>query len=486
VTPVETTPHTEPPGSEPWSSKRVLLLAGCIFLSALAVHTPRLLFPMLWYDDFDFLRRSWTWQTACANLWVPVNEHAMPLNRLTTWVLVRLAGCASALPYVLALQGPLVLWLCMGLLYLFLRRELGHPVYGLVGMTLFGVTSQYEEALSWYAATFALVSLAFVLLGLLAAQRWRTEGRLRHLAACVFWVALAPTCFGGGVLAGPLCSLYLLLPSAGGTGDRPGRAVGALLVRLAPLLGTVVFLGVSLPRTAEAILHAEHHGGKTLLEVFQLRQALLFTGRSLVDNTLLGTLGITGVVCPVIVVPLVLAALLAAGVWWWRGAPQRSLLLLGMAFLFSSYLLIYGVRVEWTYERIAGWSRYQVFSHLGLTLFVAGGLPRWRAWLLAGAGRWAPTRNLVWGVALLSLWLTQIPRCLPYGYDSRQGAQLRRVDAVDARCRLHHISAAAARAVLPPEPMEGGHGNDNAWDLLRGSDDPRPVESAEVRRLLNP
>ena len=60
------------------------------------------------------------------------------------------------------------------------------------------------------------------------------------------------------------------------------------------------------------------------------------------------------------------------------------------------------------------------------------------------------------------------------------------MDAVDARCRRHHISAADARAALPPLQMVRGTEPDNAWELLRGSDDPWPVDPGEVRRLLQP
>src|SRR5262249_9378656 len=153
------------------------------------------------------------------------------------------------------------------------------------------------------------------------------------------------------------------------------------------------------------------------------------------------------------------------------------------------YFLIYGARSEWDYQQIAFWSRYQVFSHLGLVLFVSGGLPRWRDWFLAGPGRWTPAANRAWLAALVALLLTQAPRAVVYPlyvYDRRQGEQLRAADAVDARCRDYHISAADARAALEPLPLAGGGRRDNAWDLLRGSDDPRPLDPARVRRLLRP
>ncbi|HKB37592.1 MAG TPA: hypothetical protein VKD72_14180 [Gemmataceae bacterium] len=499
-------------GERPWGRKRVVLLAGLILLTALVLHAPRVAFPMLGWDDFWFLRDSWTWSAAWNNLWQPINDHAMPLSRVTTRLLVGLSGCAAALPYVLGLQGPLVVLACMGLLYLFLRRELGHPVYGLVGMAAFGVTSRYEQAVSWYCATFMLVSLAFILLALLAAQRWHQRRRLHSLLACMFWTAAAATCFSGGVLGGPLVALYLLLPPSGAPAPqaRTGWRWRSLLPPLAPLLGTALFLAVSLPRTAKAILHAEHYEGKTALEAFHPGKALVYSCRSLVDNLFLGSFGISGVTCYPFLVALLLMGLLWAAVWWWRGAPHRRLLLLGLAFIFSSYFLIYGARSEWPYEQMIFWSRYQVFSHLGLVLFLAGGLPRWEGWLVAGTGRWAPAQNRIWLTALLAFWVIQMPRTLPFRFEPQQHVQLRRLDEIplaigralhlsaqqhaqlrlldemDARCRRYHIDAASARAVLPPLELVDCDEPKNGWDFLRGSDDPHPIDPAEVRRLLQP
>jgi hypothetical protein len=474
-----------PTGDCPWGRRRVRLLAGLILLTALVLHAPRMAFPMLRWDDFWFLRESWTWSAAWENLWRPINDHAMPLSRVLTRLLVELSGCATALPYVFGLPGPLVVLACMGLLYLFLRRELGSPVYGLVGMAAFGVTSQYEEAVSWYCAIFALVSLAFILLALLAAQRWHQRRRWHSLLACLFWTAVAPSGFGGGVLGGPLVALYLLLPSGGPASPTRTRwRWSSLLAALMPLLGTALFLAISLPRTAKLIFHAEHYEGKTVLEAFHPDVALLYSARSLVDNLFLGSFGISGVTCYPFLVPFLLAGLLCAGVWWWRRAPQRRLLLLGLGFIFSSYFLIYGARSEWEYEQMIFWSRYQVFSHLGLVLFLAGGLPRWEGWLVTGTGRWAPAHNRIWLTTLLALLLIQTPRSLPFWYDPRQHAQLRLVDEVDARCRRDHIDAATARDVL--EPMKMINSDENGWGLLRGSDDPHPLDPAEVRRLLQP
>src|SRR5262249_10878848 len=134
-------------------------------------------FPMLSQDDFGILGASWTWERTRASLWVPNNEHAMPLGRLWTYALVSLAGSAEALPRILVLAGVGALLLALPLVYLLARNELGHPFYGLVVVTLFGVTSVYHQAVWWFAASFSVLALDTMLVALLATQAWRSTGK---------------------------------------------------------------------------------------------------------------------------------------------------------------------------------------------------------------------------------------------------------------------------------------------------------------------
>src|SRR5262245_29923466 len=112
-----------------------ITLAAVVFL-----HLYPVLRPVLICDDFQILVRGWTWERTQACLWEPQNEHAMPLGRLSTRLLVCLAGRPTNLPRAAALHGPLFLLLALGLLYVFVRRELGHPFYAVAAMALFGVT----------------------------------------------------------------------------------------------------------------------------------------------------------------------------------------------------------------------------------------------------------------------------------------------------------------------------------------------------------
>ena len=176
----------------------------------------------------------------------------------------------------------------MVLVFVFVRRELGHPGYGLIAMALFGITSQYAEAVRWFAASFAILALDTILLALLAAQRWRQTGRARHLAWAALWSALAPCWFASGILAGPLCFLYLLPTKEDRQGEPTQVAtwIRQLALATVPVLGTVLFLAVTLPRNAAHIMHLEHYKlqHKTAVQAFQLDIGLAYTARSLVER----------------------------------------------------------------------------------------------------------------------------------------------------------------------------------------------------------
>jgi hypothetical protein len=311
-----------------------------------------------------------------------------------------------------------------------------------------------------------------------------------------------------------------------------------VLAGLAPLAGTAAFLAVSLPRTAQKIMHLEHYDGGTAVEAFHPLQGLVYTGRSVVDNLLCGVLGFGTVHCPVGLVPVVLLAVAALGVWWWWRAPCRRLLLLGLGMVGSSYLLVYSARAEWGYDNrmnLPNWTRYHLLPQLGLTLFVAGGLrlrvPVFRVlrvWPLrlvfplgsrgghqpakgghiadrprtaaggAGPGGEEPEvgptagvtcRQAVGYVVLVAaLFAIQLPRGILYTLQPEPGQAeaLRRIEAVDAVCREHHISAETARQVLGRLQIPAADSRENGWDFLRGSDDPRPIDPADARRLLAP
>src|SRR5262249_2239854 len=161
--------------------------------------------------------------------------------------MVRVGGPLSDVARLCVLQGPLAAAAATLLVYLLVRRATGRPFSALLAMTLFGVSTQYWEAAAWFAASFALLGVVMLLLGLLAAQRRRQTGRVRSLLLSAVWCGLAPGWFGTGMLAGPLCTLFLLGPAPAPAERRPRR----WLLALVPSLGTAVSLAVTLPRNLE-------------------------------------------------------------------------------------------------------------------------------------------------------------------------------------------------------------------------------------------
>jgi hypothetical protein len=429
------------------------------------------------------------------------------------------------MPFAAALVGPVALLLGLPLVYRFVSRELGHPLYGVVGLVLFGVTAVYQQAIYWFAASFSVLALDTLLLALLAAQNYRRTGRPLQLGLCVLWCALAPCWFASGILAGPLCCLYLLPREPGAPVRSNGMLFRWVLVRSTPALGSALFLVVSLPLTARRIIHLEHYErlNTNAVEAFQPGKGLVLTGKSLVENLLLGLVGVTGVPIPWWLVVCLLALMASAAAWWWWRAPDRRLLLLGLGLIFASYLLVYSARARWFMPEgrepvpinEPRWSRYHLLPQLGLTLFVCGGLPAWngRRFVLRADGglTWRQARVLAW--LILLCYLIQLPRGVlgaPSFFGSTdQMEALQRIEAVDACCRAHHIGGDTARRCLrdldipqwvgPAAGCLGAEavrshlmkfeipwslGNVNGWDFLRGSDDPVERPDEEVKKIL--
>jgi hypothetical protein len=239
---------------------------------------------------------------------------------------------------------------------------------------------------------------------------------------------------------------------------------------------------------------------RPFLEVFNPFVGLVYSGRSIVDNLVLGVMSGAGMVCPLEVVPAALAVIFLVGAWWWKRAPRRRLLVLGFGFILVSYWLTYSGRAAFPYEGpLHQWNRYQLLPFLGLVFFVCGGLPSRQGtlFLLDPSGRL--TRGQLVGLSLLTaiLFILQFPIGL-IGHmrtdpdAEAQMAVLRHIEEVDARCRTYRISAETARQALPfleipysTTPGAGYPPRINGWQWLRGSDDPWPHEDLEkVRGLL--
>jgi hypothetical protein len=423
----------------------------------------------------------------------------MPLGRLSAYVLVIAADDVTSLPLAAALQGPIAVLLGMVLVYFLVARELGHGFYGLVAMILFGVTLKYNEAVFWYAASFAVLALDTTLLALLSAQRWRLHGRAGDLALAALWSGLAPGWFAIGVLAGPLCCLYLV---PGRSQMRQAGRAPFCLARfqwLVPLAGTAFFLALSVPQNLHAIQHAEHFQGKSATEAFQPGAGLALSARILVDNLVFGFIAF-GVTCPPLAAWALVLLLALAVIWWGRRAlragtrPQFLLLALGLIVI--PYLLTYSFRAAWPYEQMmARWTRYNLFPYLGLVLLVCAGLPSRHGTLFQLDASGALTRRQAGALALLTfvLFSLQFPTGLA-GYRLRDPAQteqmacLTDIQRMDERCADYGIAGQTARQALGRLhiPHSGDPPRISGWELLRGSPSPRPVSPAEARALLLP
>jgi hypothetical protein len=438
---------------------------------------------MIWFDDFPMLMESWTWSDAWSRLWLPFNEHAMPLGRISTWILVQLAGSPTWVPFAVAAQGPLAVLIGMWLVFLFVRREMDQEYLALLALIVFGVTTIYFETVCWFASSFSVLALDTLFLALLAAQRWRLTGSWYHLALSALWSALAPGWFAAGILAGPMAALYLL--------PREDRQTWRHWpCALVPLAGSLAFLAVSLPRTADHIMHLEHYAGRTTLEAFNPVQGGINTARSLVDNLLLGNFGVSGIALPRWLTFPGLCLLAVAGLWWWQQAKSRRLLTLGLGLILVSYWLVYSARAEWSYDtQLCTWTRYNLLPQLGLALYIVGGLQG----RLDRHSKDSPARQwkleIGLAMALIAVLLAvNFPRAffLMHPYDPAQQEMLQRVEDMDRRCRENHISAETARMALDKLPVPYWDENANGWIFLRGSQDPCVLDVAEARRLLQP
>ncbi len=473
---------------DPVNWRREGWLVALAVLAAAALRLPYIISPRISFDDFLMLNTSWDWSTTVDNLFVPHNDHAMPLGRIMVWALLHLDGSLATLPFRCSLQGPIAAGIATALVYLFVRRETGQPLTAVLTAIFFGVTLKFGEAIVWYAASFWLLGFINMLLALLAAQSWRRSGRRRSIALCVLFCALAPGWYAGGVLAGPFCVLYLLPRNVA---DRAASRSRAWV--LLPLLGTLAFLAVSLPQNADRIIHAEHYKGETAFDSFNPWFGLICTCRAIADTMTVNWIGSSGVVLPEYLVPFALIAIGTIAIWWNWHAP-RPLILLGLGMIICHYGMTFSTRFGWHYFRegridMAFWTRYHLVPWCGMTLLFANGLT---ARLNRTSDRGDLTiRRCRWLVALAlalyvsqtaNVWVTWWPKHLVNEY---QHDVLAHIDEVDRICRVNRIGAVDARNVLAPIPIPFS-ANFNGWEWLRGSGDPAEHSPNEVKKALEP
>ena len=414
----------------------------------------------------------------------------MPLSRVASGILMQLTPHQSAIPRAAEIQGVIAVAIGMWLVFDFVRRELGHDFFGLIAMTLWGVTSTYYECVTWYSASFFTLALDATLIGLLAAQSYLRTGRLAVLLVCSAFCAFAPAFHSAALQAGAWCGVYLLFGQSDQSRVSSARSRRVALAAV-PLLGTVAFLAVGLSVAGAQIINASHYRGKTVFGAFNALDGIENTLRTLADNQVLGAVGVwhkTWVFSPPAVLAIVTILAVVAALWW-RVAPSRCLLVLGLALIFGSDLLVYGARADWSYERsVHNWTRYHLFPHLGLVLFLVGGLPYFEGRLFALTPGRLSQRQITALAGLIAVSVAcHWPRShWSHFYVPSQIAVLQRVERIDAFCRTAGIDAATARSALGFLPFPLGYDHDNAWEFLRGSPSPVSMTVDDARRLLAP
>lgn len=170
--------------------------------------------PLRWYllrlDDFEYLAGGRTAPALTRDLFTPHYGHIVPLFRLATHALGRIAGSLEALPGVLGWACFATLALAILLMGHVVARETGRPDRGLIAMAAVGFSSVLGSAVHWYASSQALACGVMTLATLAALQLWRAgEARWAFLLGLLAALA-APLLWTAGYVAGPAGAAYLL------------------------------------------------------------------------------------------------------------------------------------------------------------------------------------------------------------------------------------------------------------------------------------
>jgi hypothetical protein len=332
-------------------------------------------FPLRWFflklDDFDYLGRGRTVAALGRHLFTPHNGHIVPLFRLQTHILGRIARSLEALPVVLGWACFVTLVLAMLLMGHLVARETGRPGHGLTAMAAVGFSSVLGPAVLWYAASQALVCGTIMLAMLASLQLFRARGGLPPVVLALLAAMAAPLVWTAGYIAGPVGAAYLLA-------DGRARFRRAAVLPLAVSVLTWVMVRVVLirlsaetPRVGQVRLIWDHvMAGPAIVHAAQDFCELVLKNFGL-DAATTGPQAV--VILPILI-----------GIWFCsrrRFAPNGAgrwprinpLEASGAVMIAASLGLIYAVRgtqANFDEMRTQGW--YDTIALLGVVLFFFG------------------------------------------------------------------------------------------------------------------
>ncbi len=294
----------------------------------------------------------------------------MPLFRLQTHALGRIAGSLEALPGVLGWASFVTLALAIVLMGNLVARETGRPDRGLIAMAAVGFSSVLGPAILWYAASQALACGAMILAMLAAIQLWRVRETHWPLALGTLAALAAPLLWTAGFVAGPAGAAFLLAD-----GRRRCRHAAVFLL----VLSAVWWLAV---RDVSRRLSSETSPGASRIPWEEVRPAhgMVHSAQALCE-LLVKSLGLdTATTGPQAIV----IAVILAGAWFWSrrrsdsGGTRRwprinPLEASGAVMIAASLGMIYSVRGTLVnFEELRTQGHYDAVALLGTVLFAFG------------------------------------------------------------------------------------------------------------------
>lgn len=444
------------------------LLLAALLVAAALLYRGRFVQHDLLADDFQFVTPAQSWSGTWESLATPHSVHFCPLFRLLTGAVVSLASRPSELRLVLVPPTLAVFFLMLVAVYAFLERETETPLAGLLGVIVMGFSSNLGDTVAWYSSSQAQWSFLFLVLTLLAAQRYRMAGGVLALGAVAVLSLLAPCWWTMGVVAGPTAGLYLYATVA-------GTRMRRMMIAVVPLIATIAYLTL--------VVLLELWG--SAVQRFQLVPTLYQVLRGTVETLVLRNGGIA--LDPWSLEKWLVYSIIvsAVAIWWFLRGSRRQLLWLGIGLWLMSYGIVYGYSEAYGADR---GGRYQIASQFALILFICGGLKT-----PASSGGRLTLRDALVVVALGTLfWLTHhraIAQKLELQRSPFQAMQLGQLELIADAARREGIGLDVLREAIGPFKIQGAHPGFDGLTLVEKSippttDPDRSLSVAEVRQRI--